>query len=82
MSNGTDSFILQNFYVKELADNFVLQLAVPDVNAWWSEHDPARIAEQFGAKSPTPPSRQPWGMVVGFVHDLCGVLWHIMEATT
>lgn len=80
MSNGVDSFILQNFYVRELAENLMLQLSVPDVNAWWNEYDPAGIAERFGAKSPTLPSLQPWGMVVGFVYDPCGVLWHVNEA--
>lgn len=80
MSNGTDSFILQNFYVKELAENFMLQLSVPDANAWWNEHDPAQIAEQFGTKSPTPPTLQPWGLIVGFIHDPCGVLWHVSQA--
>ena len=80
MSNRDDSFILQNFYVKELADNFVLQLTVPDANAWWKTNDPERVAEQFATKPPTPPTLQPWGMIVGFIHDPSGVLWHVTEA--
>ncbi len=79
MSNGFDSFILQNFYVQELAENLVLQLTVPDAGVWWAEHDPERIAKQFGTKPPTPPTLQSWGLVVGFVHDPCGVLWHIVN---
>ena len=80
MSNGNDSFILQNFYIKELAENFVLQLTAPDANAWWNKYDPGRAAEQFGTRPPTPPTLQPWGMIVGFVHDPSGVLWHVTEA--
>ena len=80
MSNGDESFILQNFYVRELAENFVLQLTVPDATAWWNKHDPERVAEQFETKQPTPPTLQAWGMTVGFVHDPSGVLWHITEA--
>ncbi|MGQ4272937.1 VOC family protein [Terrihabitans sp. B22-R8] len=80
MSNGDDSFILQNFYMEELANNFMLQMTVPDADAWWKEHDPAHAAEQFGTRSPTPPALQPWGLIVGFLHDPSGVLWHITEA--
>ena len=80
MSNGPDSFILQNFYAQELADNFVIQLTVPDAAAWWNRHDVVHLAEAFGTKAPTPPTLQPWGLVVGFVHDPSGVLWHITEA--
>jgi uncharacterized glyoxalase superfamily protein PhnB len=80
MSNGADSFLLQNFYVKELADNFMLQLTVPDAHAWWNRYNPVHVAKQFETKSPTPPALQPWGQIVGFVHDPSGVLWHVTEA--
>lgn len=80
MANAADSFILQNFYVKELADNFMLQLTVPDANAWWAEYDVSGVASEFGTKPPTLPALQPWGPVVGFVHDPSGVLWHVTEA--
>ncbi|MBS0995937.1 hypothetical protein JK178_15110 [Gluconobacter cerinus] len=79
MSKGPDSFILQNFYVQELAENLVLQLTVPDAGAWWAEHDPVQIAKQFSTKPPVSPALQPWGLVVGFIHDPCGVLWHIVD---
>lgn len=81
MSNGIDSFILQNFYVKESADNFMVQLSVADVAAWWTKYDPDRLADEFGTKPPTSPSIQPWGLVVGFIHDPSGVLWHLTEAS-
>ena len=29
------SFLLQNFYVKEFADNFMMHLLVESVDAWW-----------------------------------------------
>lgn len=35
MHHGNASFLLQNFYVKELADNFMMHLLVEDVDAWW-----------------------------------------------
>lgn len=79
MSNGDASFLLQNFYVKELAENFMVQLVVSDCREWWHRHNPAAVAERFGAPAPTAPAVQPWGLTVGFVHDPSGVLWHITE---
>ena len=73
------SFILQNFYVQALAENFMMQLLVRDADAWWRTADPAAVAGQFGIKPPKPPAMQPWGMKVGFVFDPSGVLWHIAE---
>jgi hypothetical protein len=35
MRMGRFSFILQNYYVKEWADNFVIHVRVSDVNMWW-----------------------------------------------
>lgn len=82
MVTGNDSFILQNFYVKELAENFVVQLTVPDATAWWSICNRECVAVRFGTKPPTPPALQAWGIVVGFIHDPSGVLWHVTEAKT
>lgn len=80
MSSADDSFILQNFYVEELAANFVLQLTVPDASAWWDKFNPERVAKQFDTKPPTAPTVQPWGATVGYIHDPSGVLWHVTEA--
>jgi catechol 2,3-dioxygenase-like lactoylglutathione lyase family enzyme len=74
------SFILQNFYVKELAENFMLQMLVRDVDAWWAQAEPDTLAERFGVAPARAPAMQSWGMKVGFVFDPSGVLWHIAEA--
>ncbi|MGH6988221.1 MAG: hypothetical protein ACRED9_15440 [Caulobacteraceae bacterium] len=80
LSSGDGSFILQNFYVEELAHNFMAQLVVADSEAWWRQRNPASVAERFGTKSPKKPAIQPWGLKVGFIHDPSGVLWHITSA--
>jgi uncharacterized glyoxalase superfamily protein PhnB len=77
---GGFSFILQNFYDKSLAENFMLQLMVRDVDAWWANAEPAKLVETFGVMEPKPPALQSWGMKVGFLADPSGVLWHIAEA--
>ena len=35
LRRGNSSFLLQNFYKKEHADNFMMHLLVKDVEAWW-----------------------------------------------
>jgi uncharacterized glyoxalase superfamily protein PhnB len=74
------SFILQNFYVKEFAENFMLQMLVRDVDAWWAQKEPQTLAERFGVNPARAPAIQSWGMKVGFVFDPSGVLWHVAEA--
>ncbi|MGH6615935.1 glyoxalase [Sphingomonas sp.] len=78
--SGRFGFILQNFYVRELADNFMLQLLVTDVDSWWRNIGPEHFVAEFGTSQPTAPVLQSWGMKVGFLTDPTGVLWHIAEA--
>jgi uncharacterized glyoxalase superfamily protein PhnB len=73
------SFILQDYYVKDWADNCMMQLLVRDVDAWWQRIDAAKLEAEFGVKPPRPPAMQPWGLKVGFVFDPAGVLWHVAE---
>ena len=77
---GSFSFILQNYYVQEFAENCMVQMLVRDADAWWDEADPASLVEAFGVKPPKPPALQSWGLKVGFVFDPSGVLWHVAEA--
>ena len=73
------SFILQNDYVKELAENFMVQLLVRDADAWWARVDADSLIATFGVKPPRAPAMQSWGMKVGFLVDPSGVLWHVAE---
>ena len=74
---GGISFILQNFYVEAFAANFMMQLMVRDVDAFWASLDlPARLAG-FDVKTPIPPTMQPWGLRVGYIFDPTSVLWHV-----
>ncbi|WP_277184291.1 VOC family protein [Caballeronia sp. BR00000012568055] len=74
------SFVLQNFYVKEFAENLMLQMLVRDAAAWWQEVKPEAVSTSFGVQAARAPAIQSWGMKVGFVFDPSGVLWHIAEA--
>jgi catechol 2,3-dioxygenase-like lactoylglutathione lyase family enzyme len=76
---GAFGFILQDFYVQELAHNFMIQLMVDDVDAWWRTLDCQALVKTFGAQPPRAPAMQPWGLKVGFIFDPCGPLWHVAE---
>jgi Glyoxalase/Bleomycin resistance protein/Dioxygenase superfamily len=72
--------ILQNFYVKDLAENFMMQLVVDDVAAWWERIQSLGLKEKFQLGTAKAPAMQPWGLVVLYLSDPAGVLWHIAEA--
>ena len=77
---GPSSLILTRFYAKEYAENFMMQLLVPDLDAWWKHVEAARLDETFGVPPPKPPEKQPWGLVVAYVVDPSGVLWHVVSS--
>lgn len=78
MEHGNTRFLLQNFYVKELADNFMMHLLVEDVDAWWAVVQERQIAENYGVRV-LPPEQRPWQMRDFVVIDPSGVLWRIGE---
>jgi uncharacterized glyoxalase superfamily protein PhnB len=74
--HGDSSFLLQNFYVKEHADNFMMHLLVEDVDAWWRYVEAQRIAARYGVKA-EPPEDRSWGLRDFILVDPTGVLWRI-----
>lgn len=76
---GVTSFILQNYFQKEWAENFMMQLMVDDLDAWWQHIETLDLQRNFGVSKPKPPAVQPWGLRIAFVFDPSGVLWHVAE---
>jgi uncharacterized glyoxalase superfamily protein PhnB len=72
-------FILQHFYVKDHAENFMMQLRVKDVASWWQRIQALGLKERYQLGTAKPPALQPWGLVVLYISDPTGVLWHIAE---
>lgn len=73
---GDSSFLLQDFFVREHADNFQMHLLVENVDDW---HTRAKdVAGQFGVKVGEPEDR-PWGMRDFTLFDPTGVLWRIAQ---
>jgi uncharacterized glyoxalase superfamily protein PhnB len=69
--------ILQRFYVKEHAENFMMSLDVQDVDAWWLHIQALGLKEKYRLGTVKPPEMQPWSLRVLYISDPTGVLWHI-----
>jgi predicted enzyme related to lactoylglutathione lyase len=76
---GSGGFILQRYYQKEWAENFMMQLMVDDLDAWWAHIVKLDLPKKFGVGAPRPPAMQPWGLRIAYVVDPSGVLWHVAE---
>ncbi|MDV3459057.1 VOC family protein [Sphingomonas sp. HF-S4] len=76
---GATSFLLQNYYQKDWAENFMMQLVVDDLDAWWRHIERLDLPAGFGIPAPRAPALQPWGLRIAYLVDPSGVLWHIAQ---
>jgi catechol 2,3-dioxygenase-like lactoylglutathione lyase family enzyme len=74
--DGNSSFLLQNFYEKEHADNFMMHLLVEDVQAWCNHVQVQELVAKYGVRV-EPPADRPWGIRDFVIIDPTGVLWRI-----
>jgi uncharacterized glyoxalase superfamily protein PhnB len=73
---GNCSFLLQDFYQREHADNFQMHLLVENVDAW---HTQAQAVAQRFSVAVGQPQDQPWAMRDFTLFDPSGVLWRIAQ---
>jgi catechol 2,3-dioxygenase-like lactoylglutathione lyase family enzyme len=78
LRHGNATFLLQNFYNKEHAGNFMMHLLVEDVEAWWRHVQEQGLAAKYGVAT-EPPADRPWGMRDFVIIDPTGVLWRIAQ---
>ena len=76
---GTFAFLLQDCFVQEWAENFVMHMLVNDLDPWWESIDALRLESRYGVRAPRSPKVEPWGLRVAYVFDPSGVLWHFAE---
>ncbi len=76
---GSGGFILQRAYQKDWAGNFMMQLMVDDLDAWWTHISSLDLPSKFNVQPPRAPAMQPWGLRILYLYDPSGVLWHIGE---
>ena len=73
---GTGGFILSSF---DQAENFMMQLMVDDLDAWWAHIKSLDLVTEFGVPAPVAPAMQPWGLRIAYLIDPSGVLWHVAQ---
>lgn len=72
-------FYIQDYYVKEFAENTMLHVTV-DSAADWHAHVAAVLDKgHFETARVQAPARQSYGATVVFVHDPSGVLLHLCQ---
>lgn len=76
---GPYSFILQDYFVKDWAGNFVMHVLVDDLDGWWDHFKSLDLAGPYGVEPPRAPKLESWGLRVAYVFDPSGVLWHFAE---
>ena len=70
-------FILQKFDNKEFAENFMITVAVTNVDEFRKEVIDKKLPEKFGIKIGEA-SMQPYGREVNII-DIAGVCWHFVQ---
>jgi hypothetical protein len=78
MHLGAYSFMLQNYYVQQWADNFVLHMRVSDLGRWWDHIVALELPSRYGVRI-LPPQDEGWALVAGVI-DPSGVLWRIAQS--
>ena len=73
---GGSSFYLQDYYVKDWAENTMLFLTVPDLDALHSDLLALELPTRYPGVRFTEPKDYDWGLREIHLHDPAGVLWH------
>jgi len=82
MQLGRFSFFLQNYFVKEWAENMVMSLDVADVDACWTSLQSLNLSARFPnvVRVGAPQSDMASGIRRGHFVDPSGVLWHFSQS--
>jgi hypothetical protein len=73
---GNFGFYLQDAYVRDWIDNTMLFLEVENVHAFWDKLVQLDLPAKYKNVRLGPIRVEHWGSEC-FVHDPCGILWHI-----
>ncbi|MEM6846016.1 MAG: glyoxalase [Bacteroidota bacterium] len=71
-------FYLQDYYVKDWLDNFMMFLEVDSVDRYWQELQQLQLPEKYPLARLEKVREDDWGKVC-FLHDPSGALWHFGE---
>jgi hypothetical protein len=79
VSVGRFAFLLQDYFVQDWADNFMMHLLVTNLDQWWESISSLDLQSRYKVRAPRPPELEPWGLRVAYLFDPAGVLWHVAE---
>ncbi|MEM7018736.1 MAG: VOC family protein [Pseudomonadota bacterium] len=79
MENADQCFYLQNYYVKDWADNFMLHVSVDDAESW-KQHVSKLIEKgKYPGIRVDGPKQESYGALVTYVWDPSGILIHFAQ---
>ncbi|MEM7513712.1 MAG: VOC family protein [Bacteroidota bacterium] len=71
--------LLQKYYAKEWANNFMIYLNVESAQDWYEHVDTILKEKKYEGARVNPPKEEDYGAIVTYVWDPCGVLLHFAE---
>jgi len=81
MELGGCRLMLQDFYVRQWAENFVISVVVSDAAAWFERVATAIEEGDYGDARVESPRSESWGAIVTYAWDPSGVLLHFTQFT-
>ncbi len=81
LENAGQRFYLQNYYAKEWADNCMLHVSVEDAESCFEQVTQLIETGRFPGTRVSKPKQEPYGALVAYVWDPCGVLLHLAQWT-
>ena len=76
LQHGSAAFILQEIDNQVLQENFMVFVAVDDLDAWWKHILDSGVLERYPGTRAKPPTEYPWGNREVHLIDVGGVCWH------
>jgi uncharacterized glyoxalase superfamily protein PhnB len=70
-------FFLQNFTNEAMQNNFMMNLEVVDLDAWWRKIQETDLVGKYPGVRAVEPKDYPWGKREIHLIDPVGVLWHM-----
>lgn len=71
--------MLQNYYVREWAENWMLVVEVASASDWYDHVVEVLANGDYGDARVAPPKHEDYGATVTYVWDPCGVLLHFTQ---
>lgn len=75
LSFGAVTFLLQDFHLQVMQENFMIAVDVDDLDAFWRHLQQSGVVEKYGVKAKEP-TLFPWGRREVHLIDPAGVCWH------